>query len=139
MSALEASSIPNSTEAGDPLRSLRKVAEEDLGISPSHTSDSDLLAIARVSEIVGTRGCRLSACAIAAVVKQTGLDKKGKGKASFGLDGSLVQFYPRFEERVRVALRDLLGEEAEGRVEIGLAKDGSGVGGSFPSSRPLYM
>ena len=44
--------------------------------------------------------------------------------------GSLYQHYPGFEERMREALRMLLGEEVEKRVEMGLAKDGSGVGGA---------
>ena len=43
---------------------------------------------------------------------------------------SLYQHYPGFEERMREALRILLGEEVEKRVEMGLAKDGSGVGGA---------
>ena len=41
----------------------------------------------------------------------------------------MYQHYPGFEERMREALRMLLGEEVEKRVEMGLAKDGSGVGG----------
>ena len=49
----------------------------------------------------------------------------------FGLDGSLVEFYPRFESRIRDALKEMLGSEVEKRIEIGLAKDGSGVGGEL--------
>ena len=44
---------------------------------------------------------------------------------------SLYQHYPGFEERMREALRFLLGEEVEKQVEMGLAKDGSGVGGAL--------
>ena len=36
-----------------------------------------------------------------------------------------------FEERMRGALRELIGEEGEKRVKIGLAKDGSGVGAAL--------
>ena len=43
---------------------------------------------------------------------------------------SLIQHYPNFNARVRDSLRELVGEEVEKRVEIGLAKDGSGVGGT---------
>ena len=43
--------------------------------------------------------------------------------------GSLIQFYPNFEARLRESLRGIVGEEVEKKVEIGLAKDGSGVGG----------
>lgn len=42
---------------------------------------------------------------------------------------SLIQFYPNFEVKLRESLRALVGEDVEKRVEIGLAKDGSGVGG----------
>ena len=42
---------------------------------------------------------------------------------------SLIQFYPNFQARLRDSLRDLVGEEVEKKVDIGLAKDGSGVGG----------
>ena len=47
----------------------------------------------------------------------------------------MYQHYPGFEELMREALRILLGEEVEKQVEMGLAKDGSGVGGK--SSWPL--
>ena len=42
----------------------------------------------------------------------------------------MVEFYPFFEERLREALRAVVGEVAEKKVVIGLAKDGSGVGGT---------
>lgn len=46
---------------------------------------------------------------------------------------SLIQFYPGFEEHLRESLQVLIGKEAEKKVEIGMAKDGSGVGGMYPS------
>jgi hexokinase len=42
---------------------------------------------------------------------------------------SLVEHYPNFLKTLRESLRELVGEDVESRVEIGLAKDGSGVGG----------
>ncbi|GAA5887605.1 hypothetical protein JCM3774_006187, partial [Rhodotorula dairenensis] len=134
MSSLEAPFAPNSgIDSTAALSEIRQVLTRELGLSASLIDDADCLAAARVSEIVGTRGCRLSACAIAATVIQTGGDVKGGDwpegkKLVFGLDGSLVEFYPRFEQRVRDALREILGNEVEQRVEIVLAKDGSGVG-----------
>lgn len=41
----------------------------------------------------------------------------------------MAEFLPNFEQRVRKALKVLLGEDGEKRVRMGLAKDGSGVGG----------
>jgi hexokinase len=37
--------------------------------------------------------------------------------------------YPYFQQILRESLRFIVGEEVENRVEIGVAKDGSGVGG----------
>jgi hexokinase len=50
-----------------------------------------------------------------------------------GVDGSLVEFYPGFEDHVRSALRavDGIGPEGEKRIRIGIAKDGSGVGAAL--------
>ncbi|KDQ64963.1 hypothetical protein JAAARDRAFT_28623 [Jaapia argillacea MUCL 33604] len=53
------------------------------------------------------------------------------GTIGVGVDGSLIQHYPRFEEMVRESLRELVGSEVERIVEIGMAKDGSGVGAAL--------
>lgn len=44
---------------------------------------------------------------------------------------SLIEHYPHYERALRESLRGLVGKEVEGRVVVGLAKDGSGVGGEF--------
>lgn len=106
---------------------LREIIRTQLEIEEKYISDEDCLLVLRASELVGTRGARLSGAAIAAVFKQTKSETSGEDFL-VGVDGSLVEFYPRFEERVRVALRASLGKD-EPRVKIGLAKDGSGVGG----------
>ncbi|KAF2450417.1 hypothetical protein P171DRAFT_402794 [Karstenula rhodostoma CBS 690.94] len=50
-----------------------------------------------------------------------------------GVDGSLIELYPGFEAHIRSALRDIqeIGREGEGKVRMGLAKDGSGVGAAL--------
>lgn len=50
-----------------------------------------------------------------------------------GVDGSLFEFYPTFEEDIRGALRDIpeIGVEGEKRITMGLARDGSGVGAAL--------
>ncbi|KAI9765932.1 MAG: glucokinase [Geoglossum simile] len=50
-----------------------------------------------------------------------------------GLDGSLVEFFPGFEDYMREALREIpdIGEEGEKRIRFGIAKDGSGVGAAL--------
>lgn len=42
---------------------------------------------------------------------------------------SVAEFLPDFQGRVREALNALLGDAGEKRIKMGLAKDGSGVGG----------
>jgi len=48
------------------------------------------------------------------------------------INSSVAEFLPGFQDRVREALKVLLGEEGTARVRMGLAKDGSGVGGKSP-------
>lgn len=50
-----------------------------------------------------------------------------------GVDGSLIEFYPGFETYMREALRDVtgIGAAGEGRIRIGIAKDGSSVGAAI--------
>ena len=50
-----------------------------------------------------------------------------------GVDGSLVEYYPGFEEMLREALREIheIGVLGEKRIRIGIAKDGSGVGAAL--------
>ncbi|KAJ3496927.1 hypothetical protein NLG97_g2299 [Lecanicillium saksenae] len=50
-----------------------------------------------------------------------------------GIDGSLFEYYPKFEEEIRKALRAVprIGVEGESRVKIGLAKDGSSLGAAL--------
>ncbi|GAA5920556.1 hypothetical protein JCM1841_005726 [Sporobolomyces salmonicolor] len=127
MSALEAYTVPNSKESGDPIFTIGDVITSHLGIALLLVEDADALAAARVSEIVGTLGCRLSACAIAAT------------RVILGLDGLIFGFYPRFEERVRTALKELLGGDVEKRGAIVMAEDGSGVGAALCAQAAMAM
>ena len=49
------------------------------------------------------------------------------------MDGSLVEFYPDFEEHIRAAMRAVpqIGAHGEKHIRIGIAKDGSGVGAAL--------
>jgi hexokinase len=50
-----------------------------------------------------------------------------------GVDGSLVEFYPGFEDHMRDAIRatEGIGATGERKIRIGIAKDGSGVGAAL--------
>nr|ODN77343.1 hexokinase [Cryptococcus depauperatus CBS 7841] len=106
-----------------------------LDVDSCHITEECLEIVRLACRVVSDRACKLSACAIAAVVQHTGNDKApdrsvDKG-VDVGMDGSVVEFLPRFNERVRTALEVLLGVEGAARIRMGLAKDGSGVGAAL--------
>ncbi|KZV71425.1 hypothetical protein PENSPDRAFT_605978 [Peniophora sp. CONT] len=122
------------------LQRVRQVVEKYLGFETGAVSLRDAAIVRWACSLVANRAARLSATAVATVAVQMGVisglgsDAKPTGKAQVipvGVDGSLIQFYPKFEERLREALRLLIGEEGEKMVTIGLAKDGSGVGAAL--------
>lgn len=92
MSAFEEAAVSTT-----PIPSITKILTDDLGVDPKHITASDCITIARISEIVGTRGARLSATALVSVLRQTGNDKEGGEKVDFGLDGSLIELYVPLE------------------------------------------
>lgn len=113
------------------------VLTKELGLAKEIISPRDIEIVRWACYVVSCRAAALSACAIAAVVFQTGnaQSKGGEGKAEdridVGVDGSVAEFLPHFEARMRETLVALLGEQGEKRVSIGLAKDGSGVGAAL--------
>ncbi|KAL8677554.1 MAG: hypothetical protein Q9186_006015 [Xanthomendoza sp. 1 TL-2023] len=50
-----------------------------------------------------------------------------------GVDGSVIEFYPRFDAYMREALRAIkgIGTEGEKKIQMGLTKDGSSVGAAI--------
>ncbi|KAL9937234.1 hypothetical protein V8E36_003646 [Tilletia maclaganii] len=133
----------------------RKVLVETMGISDQYVQQEDVAAVRRVCAIVGRRAARLSAVAIAAVLLHTGFADSPKiptelrreragwppqdggvtvgpdGEVHIGVDGSVVEHYPDFVPMLRQGLIDIVGEETERKVVIGMAKDGSGVGAAL--------
>ena len=115
----------------------RQALANDLNIDAASTEDAR--AVKALVHAIGKRSARLSAVAIAAVVIQTGNHVPRDGVSGeddvvdVGVDGSLVEFYPGFEDEIRGALRDVpeIGEKGEKRIRIGIAKDGSGVGAAL--------
>jgi hexokinase len=113
------------------LKVSRQTLDNDYGVSAASAEDAE--AVRLIAAAIGKRAARLSAVAIAAVVISTNSLNKTKEDVDIGVDGSLVEFYPNFEDYIREALREVpeIGPEGEKRIRIGIAKDGSGVGAAL--------
>lgn len=129
-------SIMSTIEADETtlLSVTRRFLEKEFGLAQASIEDAAVAKI--IAEAIGRRAARLSGAAIAAVVVKTGRLNDSSGKANYldvGVEGSLVEHYPGFEENIRDALRDVpqIGLDGEKRIRIGLARDGSGVGAAL--------
>lgn len=124
-------SVPSLIEGDNTgeLTETDKIIKDAFGYT---TSIEERKAIRRVCQAIGTRSARLSAAALAGLlIKSESFDKHEK--LDVGGDGSVVEFYPHFEERVRSAWREMstMGADKEQRISLGIAKDGSGVGAAL--------
>ncbi|OAV92101.1 hypothetical protein PTTG_07867 [Puccinia triticina 1-1 BBBD Race 1] len=118
------------------LRKIEDVIRGQFGlVDRAIGTAADWIVIKRVCEIVATRAARLSAAAIATVIKQTEADSSSSlandQKISIGVDGSLIERYENFIDRLKRGLRDLFDDQVYRKIEIELAKDGSGVGAAL--------
>lgn len=132
------------------LEVVRQVVIAKLNLPTEAVTLRDAAIVRRVVSMVAGRAAKLSGAAIAATMVQTERAVLGGGtppparkgeetRIGVGVDGSLIQFYPNYERSMRNSLRALIGEETERRVDIGMAKDGSGVGGSFYQQPCLWL
>ncbi|KAI1298318.1 glucokinase [Mortierella claussenii] len=48
-----------------------------------------------------------------------------------GIDGSVFEHYPHFEERMHQGLAELLGPHSKDLIKLGIARDGSGAGAAL--------
>ncbi|KIM45917.1 hypothetical protein M413DRAFT_7969 [Hebeloma cylindrosporum] len=122
------------------LDKIRGVIARILGFKEEVISLKDAAVVRWICSLVARRAALLSGVALATVLIQTehaslkGEHTQIKGlndRLGVGVDGSLIEHYPNFQTILRESLRLLVGEEVESRVEIGLAKDGSGVGAAL--------
>lgn len=132
---------------------IAQILEQELGIYLNTQVDREIVKF--VCQLVGKRAARLSAMAIAAVVRQ-GLkagtlsgygyplkisandevlqrqngDKVGsvgngaptRDVIQVGIDGSVFEHYPHFEERMYEALDEILGSGAREVIVLGTAR-----------------
>jgi hexokinase len=106
------------------LIDTKSVLEDVMGIQSTCLNDRRI--VKHMCELVGTRAARLAAAGIAALVtKINRLDA-----CTVAIDGSLYEHYPHFGNRMRDALRELLGITAE-NIILEQARDGSGQGAAL--------
>jgi len=126
-----------SAEDQSRLERIRNILIQRLSLDADDVSLRDAAIVRWATSLVGNRAAKLSACAVAAILVQTERAKLGGGFVPedehivIGVDGSLIEHYPNFNVRLRETLRTLVGEEVEKQVDIGMAKDGSGVGAAL--------
>lgn len=128
------------------LKVTRQTLDKEYDVTAASAEDAE--AVRLIASAIGKRAARLSAVAIGAIVISTKklenpadiattndatLDVNEDDIVDVGVDGSLVEFYPNFEEYIREALREIpaIGVQGERRIRIGIAKDGSGVGAAL--------
>jgi hexokinase len=101
-------------------------------LSLTEVSKTDLQIIKRVSLAIGKRSARLAAVAIAAIAIKTKSRNKEMKEMDVGVDGSLIEFFPNYQDYIQEAMSEIF--EARGdrvTVNLGLARDGSGVGAAL--------
>ncbi|MBE3042764.1 hypothetical protein IMZ48_09360, partial [Candidatus Bathyarchaeota archaeon] len=111
------------------LKDTEDLVEATLGAT---TTFDERRVMHRVSELIGTRAARLTACGIAGVAI-----KKNWDTFQAGADGSVFEKYPDFKSRQSQALREILDWTRktdpleENPIEVVAAEDGSGVGAAL--------
>ncbi|TPX54962.1 hexokinase [Powellomyces hirtus] len=106
------------------LSDTKAVLENMLDVH--NTTVQDRRIVKHVCELVGIRAARLSAAAVAAIITKM----KRLDACTVAIDGSVYEHYPHFANRMRDALRELLGIMAE-NIVLEQARDGSGQGAAL--------
>ncbi|KAK9255385.1 hexokinase-domain-containing protein [Lipomyces tetrasporus] len=119
LSRVEADTTPD-------LVAVKSIVETDLGLP---TTLIERQAIKVIVEGVGKRSALLAGAVIGGILVHTKACQSNP-VVDIGVDGSVFEFYPGYEDLMREALKDVLGEN-EKKVRIGIAKDGSGVGAAL--------
>ncbi|KAL9039420.1 MAG: hypothetical protein Q9180_002540 [Flavoplaca navasiana] len=136
----------------DNLETLRQKIFDALRVPPSSIGIEDAQVVKIIAHAIAKRAARLGGMALGAVVTKTEqLGSVGSRSqdacvlgpseadghqpclVDVGVDGSVIEFYPRFEVYMREALRavDGIGTAGERLIRMGLAKDGSSVGAAI--------
>ncbi|CAN1286186.1 HXK1 [Linum perenne] len=99
-------------------------------------------AIVEVCNIIATRGARLAAAGVVAILRKMGKDgvKEGGEKTVVAMDGGLYEHYSEYSKCLETTLTELLGDDVSKSVEVVHANDGSGVGAALlAASHSQYL
>lgn len=120
------------------LTATAAILEQEWNIRNSTVADREI--VKTVCQLVGNRAARLSAMATAAVIRQglsNGILEKHrcvlsvgaaiatvdeKDVINVGIDGSVFEHYPYFEDRMTEGLEELLGPNARHIINLGIAR-----------------
>lgn len=120
------------------LREVAAVLERVLEIRG--TTRQQRATVQEVCRLVCSRSARLTAAAIAGVLKRLGhvAGTGGSGtsiapppRVVIAFDGSVFSKYNKYRERLRSALEEVCGKEAADSIHLQLAQDGSLLGAAF--------
>lgn len=109
------------------LIATRLLIEKELALE---STLEERKAIKTIVEAIGKRSAYLAGAVVAGILEHTKAFEK-HGIIDVGMDGSVIEFYPGYESLIREALSAIIGQTKESRVQIGIAKDGSGVGAAL--------
>lgn len=100
------------------------------------TTKQERLVIQALTRAISHRAAYLSAVPLAAITKRVAPQYENDDKDfEFGLDGSVIEFYPGFQQAVMEAIKiidPLKGSSKQ--IHLKIAKDGSGVGAALCAS-----
>ncbi|KAG2231956.1 hexokinase-domain-containing protein [Thamnidium elegans] len=108
------------------LEKIRHILEDTLQVPSTTFGDRQL--VKSICIAVGRRAARLSACGVAAVLAHTGELEAG---ANVAIDGSVYEFFPKFQTYLTETLDELFGQEVAQGIKFTLARDGSGFGAAM--------
>ncbi|EGV66230.1 glucokinase [Yamadazyma tenuis] len=103
------------------------------------TTKEERLVIQTLTKAIAHRAAYLSAVPLAAIARRVAEQyKDDENDFEFGLDGSVIEFYPGFKDSVLEAINIINPLKGSNKkIHLSIAKDGSGVGAALCASTAL--
>ncbi|KAI8332174.1 hexokinase-domain-containing protein [Choanephora cucurbitarum] len=125
MSAIE-------TDNSHELEETKHIIENILNLKSSTLTDRKM--VKRICELVGRRAARLIAAGMSSIIrKRDGLETG----LTISVEGVIYEHYANFPDRVNKALQEIYGDQFE-RINIGIARDGNGIGAALAAMSVVH-